>query len=90
MVARGKAVAADEELAGDADRLWQQGGIHDVNLRVVDRVADENRAFASAEPGDRGPDRGLGGAVNIPDFPAEWGEAVDQIPRHGLAADEDF
>ena len=90
VIAGCESVATDEKFAGDADRLRLHGRIHDINLGVVDRVADENRSFASGESCDGGPDGGLGGAVNIPDFPAERGEAVHQIARHGLTADEDF
>lgn len=83
----GQADAADHELAAAAHRHRLTGLVDHGQFPAVQRKADPDRLLAGQQRG-AGDDGGLGGAVRVPDLAALGDQALGQLGRAGLAAED--
>ena len=85
----GEPDAADDELAGPADRDRLAGAIDDREVPAVQRQTDGDLA-AAGELRGAGDDRRLGGPVGVPHLATAAGdEAGGELRRAGLSAEDD-
>ncbi len=73
------AVAADVELARNADGDRLHSGVEDVDLGVGDGPADGDGPSAGLDLGGSGPDGGFGGTVEVPEHIGLGDEALGQV-----------
>ena len=87
-IAEREAAAAEVELAGDAG--WERHAIgrKDQHAGVRDGVPDADEVGIFRDAPEGGPDGGLGGAVEVPRFLAEGGEAAGEREVERFAAAE--
>ena len=88
-VPRGQAFAADQQFARHADRKRLHVPVDDVDLRIVDRTADDDRTAAGLDLAQRRIDGGFGRAVKIPQLAAHGQQAVGQLARQRFAGGDD-
>src|SRR5690606_11818245 len=88
-VAQGDALATDADLAGHAARAQFAAVVEDPDLGVRDRTTDMDVRSAVAPGPDaraRGPHRGFGRAVQVPQRAAARQQLPREVRRHRLAA----
>ncbi len=85
-IADGKAVAANVQFARHAHGRKPVARVQNVELRVGDGLADGDRCIRIVDPRDRGPDRGLGRPIHVPQFAAQRAQAARQPCGQRFAA----
>src|SRR5208337_3083220 len=84
-IASGRTFSADEQLTWYADWHGPVQAIEDVELGVGNGSAEQDR-LAGRDPPCRRPDRGLGGAVEVPELRAEREQAFGQVSGQCFSA----
>ena len=85
-VATRQTFTADIEFAGDADRRQVEVVVENVQRGVADRAAEQRTVVLGIEAVAGRPHRGLGRAVQVPDFAGLRHQPPRQVRRQRLAA----